>query len=419
MGKSYSRSDLREQLETLSLTLKDVNRRKFQGDVFGDDKLTISELLDVSKDLIISLKSLSESRHTFSMLVDNDELQLINRKLRVITDNFQKEKVDKAHEHLSQIIKSLRGMNLRVGWSLEHGAKAAAIELNDRVEEIQTKADKLISLEKIYESKLEQIKKLKMEVEAQSSHINRFYAELNKRSAELEKQRQSTQQYEKHLVDFQSDHEASMKKAKQLISEAEQALEVKTADGLSRAFNTKSEEASHWFSNWSWVVIGVLFMGGAAYIGYQLFNIKDLGIAHVIARLSLIPVLLAGAWFSASRYIYQRNLAEDYDYKKVLMSSHVAFSKNLKEGDDDTGEHYRDYIKGFLREIYQHPIKGSSTPPVEERKALLNRDSKKIKQQFDALNQKYEDLAKQLESKSGQLSRIEDIVDELTDTSSN
>lgn len=417
MGTSYSRSDLREQLEALNQTLKKVNRRKFQGDVFGDDGLNISELIDVSKDLIISLKSLSESRHTFSMLVDNDELQLINRKLRVIDENFKNENIENAHKHLSEFIKSLRGMNLRVGWSLEHGAKVAALELNNRVEEIQDKADKLNQLEKLYDSKLERVKRLKTEVEAQSSQINKFYSELNKRYAELEKQRQFTQKYEQHLNDFQSDHEASMKKAKQLISEAEQALEVKTADGLSRAFNTKSEEASHWFSNWSWVVIGILFMGGAAYIGYQLFNIKDLGIAHVIARLSLIPVLLAGAWFSASRYIYQRNLAEDYDYKKVLMSSHVAFSKNLKDGDDDTGEHYRDYIKGFLREIYQHPIKGSSTPQAEERKGVLNRDYNKLKQQFDALNQKHNDLVQQFEIKSGQLSRVEDIVDELTDTS--
>ncbi|MAC35599.1 MULTISPECIES: hypothetical protein [Idiomarina] len=410
MVTSYSRNDLKEQLTGLSQCINKINKRKFEGDTFGPDKLSASDIIEVTKDLIVSLKSLSASRHTFSMLVDHSELQLINRKLRVIIDNYEKENLVKVYDHLSELINALRGMNLKVGWSLEHGARSAAIELNDRVEKTQSKVDALERLDREYHNKLQRIRTLKDKVESETKSISAFYTELNKRMAEFEQQKQFTKEYEEHLIDFQAQHEDTMKEAKRLIDEAEKALEVKTAEGLSQAFNTKSEKAGRWRSNVPWVILGVGFMAGAAVIGYQLFDAKELGMEHIVARLSLIPVLLAGAWFSASRYIYQRNLTEDYDYKKVLMSSHVAFAKNLRENGDDTGEHYRDYIKGFLREIYQHPIKASPNSQNDDKSDNSNNDNEKMKQQFNSLEQRYDKLSRELELRTNQLERLESLV---------
>src|SRR5690606_1213067 len=134
------------------------------------------------------------------------------------------------------------------------------------------------------------------------------------RQVELEQQSESTKTFENKLIEIDKHHQELLSKANELITQAEIALEVKTAEGLSKAFKTKAVSAGS-KSSLCWVVLAASFIGGALFIGYKLIQSPEIGVAHVLARLSLIPVLLTGAWFAAARYVFQKNLAEDYDYK--------------------------------------------------------------------------------------------------------
>ncbi|KPD23575.1 hypothetical protein [Idiomarina zobellii] len=160
-----------------------------------------------------------------------------------------------------------------------------------------------------------------------------------------------------------------------------------------------------------WVLLAAAFIAGALYIGYKIIESSSLDISHVIARLSLIPVLLTGAWFAANRYIFQKNLAEDYDYKQVLMSSHVAFSRQLKE-DKGSDEYYQDYIKGFLREIYQHPVKSNG---IERNELNESKDKKPVENDptSDRLLSRIKELERELDQKTVLMRKVESQIYEL------
>jgi hypothetical protein len=78
-------------------------------------------------------------------------------------------------------------------------------------------------------------------------------------------------------------------------------------------------------------------------------------VSLLLARLSLIPVLILGAGFSASQYVKQKNIIEDYAYKNVLAKSLVGFSEQFS-GATEKGELHSHFIKSILTEIHNDPI---------------------------------------------------------------
>jgi hypothetical protein len=75
-----------------------------------------------------------------------------------------------------------------------------------------------------------------------------------------------------------------------------------------------------------------------------------------LARISIISLPFAGAWFCAGQYTKLKNIAEDYAYKTMLAQSIIGFSEQLKDKDDNN-EAYKTYMKKMLDEIHQHPVK--------------------------------------------------------------
>lgn len=353
--QTISREELDSLLTAFDNSLKKINRKKYQGDAFGDDEVGVTELIDVAKDLILSLRSLTRSSHTYSMLVNRDERQAIATKIEVLTKNANNDRVDLFFDNLAKTVRLLRGMNLRSGWSLVAGAKESAYELDQKAAALEKREKKLATSLLALEKKTAEIEQIRNQISTYSKTIGQFVSNIESRQVELEQQSESTKVFENKLIEIDEQHQELLTKANDLITQAETALEVKTAEGLSKAFKTKAVSAGSKSSLW-WVALAASFIAGAIFIGYKLIQSPEIELAHVLTRLSLIPVLLTGAWFSAARYVFQKNLAEDYDYKQVLMSSHVAFSRQLKE-DTGSDEYYQDYIKGFLREIYQHPVK--------------------------------------------------------------
>lgn len=408
--QTISREELDVLLTTFENSLKKVSRKKYKGDPFGDDEISIGELMDVAKDLILSLRSLTRSRHTFSMLVERDERQAIASKIETLIKNTKDDRIDLLFKNLSELIRMLRGMNLRSGWSLVAGAKESAYELEQKAVALESREESLQLTLNALEKKAAEVEKIKEQISNYSKSIGQFAAKIDNREIELEKQAETSRNFEERLEEFESQQDIHLEKAKDLIRQAETALEVRTAGGLSKDFKTKAQKAGS-KASLLWVLLAAAFIAGALYIGYKIIESSSLDISHVIARLSLIPVLLTGAWFAANRYIFQKNLAEDYDYKQVLMSSHVAFSRQLKE-DKGSDEYYQDYIKGFLREIYQHPVKSNG---IERNELNESKDKKPVENDptSDRLLSRIKELERELDQKTVLMRKVESQIYEL------
>jgi hypothetical protein len=91
---------------------------------------------------------------------------------------------------------------------------------------------------------------------------------------------------------------------------------------------------------------------------------SDNSIEFIIARLSLIPLCVASAWFSASQYVKLRNLAEDYAYKTVLAKSLVGFSEQIRQSENNTEAHST-YLERVLNEIHKDPLRSRKSIKTE------------------------------------------------------
>ncbi|HBH6949896.1 TPA: hypothetical protein KUN50_000388 [Serratia marcescens] len=73
----------------------------------------------------------------------------------------------------------------------------------------------------------------------------------------------------------------------------------------------------------------------------------------LISRLLVAPLFLAGAWFCATQYIKQKNITEDYAYKKVLSLSLLSIKAEVeKTGEANTSE----FIRAIQGEIVKSPL---------------------------------------------------------------
>ena len=107
------------------------------------------------------------------------------------------------------------------------------------------------------------------------------------------------------------------------------SLEYKTAEGLSAAFTTQYDRANNKKLNIFWLVSASFFVAASIGVGVWVALNEEIQLPAVVSRISLLPILLGGAWFSAGQYVKQKNIAEDYAYKSVLAKSIVGFSDQL------------------------------------------------------------------------------------------
>ena len=206
----------------------------------------------------------------------------------------------------------------------------------------------------------EEIEELLSNSKSHSEVIETFSKKISKRESQLEDQEVFTNNYKEQLTQYSEERNKLLAQAQELIKSAKQALEYKTAEGLSAAFSEKYGEAKSDKTASRWIVGATLFVIASMIIGIWVVTEKDISIEVVIGRVSLLPILLAGAWFCAGQYVKLKNIAEDYAYKSVLTKSIVGFSEQLSTKDGN-GEEYSHYIKSVLEQIHNDPLRKHAT----------------------------------------------------------
>jgi hypothetical protein len=325
------------------------------------DLASAVNVLDQIKPIFRSLgiRSSDERRVTFENHIDDLQRKSISlaseienlKQIKSTTEN-ELQQMAAALEKAENQIENINSISSSINSSLE-----LAENTKSMIEDIKNHCT----------NHLEGIESLYNEAEAAKAPIDEFSKKIAQREIQIENQEAKTNEYLRKLKEYSTERSEILSYANQLIESARAALGYTTAQGLSAAFTEKYIEAKSDKSTWVWIGVSALFVIIAILIGIWVTIDSDKAIGLLIGRISLIPILLAGAWFSASQYIKQRNIAEEYAYKSVLVRSMVGFSEQIASG-DGKGEDHSHYVRNVLAEIHMNPLHKQSDKNKEIKK---------------------------------------------------
>lgn len=433
---------IRSLRKEINISLASLRIRDFDGQTFGpENEYTAKGLIAGLNALLIDLLTLTKAPAKFVKFSNHAERNTIQTVLTNINNSVVSKNIPNLATYIDQLKPLIWKYGIRYTDTRQQNLdtfidelQKRAVEFEERIkdlEEISEKSDdqvssfeditnknKLISedLEKLsiqfHESlesltedresinnyididkeRYDEISELLSEAKSNSGLIDNFIKRVEKRELQLEKQEAATEYFSTKIETFTEERVELLKEARSLIDSAKIALEYKTAEGLSAAFMEKYTDSKNDTSLNNWIYGAVGFVAIALGVGVWILAGKDPDYRVVLGRISLLPMLVAGAWFCASQYVKQINLREDYAYKSVLSKSIVGFSEQLKETQEH-GEEYTHYIKSVLEEIHKDPLRRRSKEPEmpsdikEDLKTLIS-DSKVLQELTKKISKK-------------------------------
>jgi len=395
---------LRELRDAIRESVKSINASQFTGQTFGsENEYSVKGLIGGVKGLLTDLSTLTGAPLKFVKFSNYTERNTLVTHFTQLRNQLNANQFAQVAATIDAIKPLIRGFNVRHSFERLNEfdthidklqAKATSMEqLLATVEEaklaVESKVEELSELEGSQQERLESLNKQATELESllQNTEFHRenseglfekdkenskliedhlkevetnkkvvdsFSKRVTQREGQLDKQEVRTESYDEKLESYRLEQEAYLLKAHGMIESAKTALEYKTAEGLSAAFITKHDEAKEDKTTLYWILGSLAFFLGAIGIGIAILWGGSTGTEILIGRISLIPLMIAGAWFCTGQYVKQKNLIEDYAYKSVLAKSIVGFSEQLSSG--HKGEEYSHYIQTVLGEIHNDPL---------------------------------------------------------------
>jgi hypothetical protein len=225
----------------------------------------------------------------------------------------------------------------------------------------------LFKVNEIAETNLTEIKESLSEVKNNEKLISAFALKVQERDNRLGELQQLTEENKQKLNDYNIERIKILDDAKELIKSAKQALNYKTAEGISASFQEQHNNAKDWHLKGWWIIGALLFIGIAISLGIWILLGQTDEIHIIIGRIALIPLPIVGAIFCANQYVKQKNIIEDYAYKMVLAKSIVGFSEQLKKDPSEDKGEYIHYMKVALEEIHKDPLRKRDQKTAENK----------------------------------------------------
>ena len=296
------------------------------------------ELLEQGNEFKEALKLINEIKEEAT-----NSNTLLTEKLEAITKNFEdlKEKIEEVEEVKTEIVLN-----------------------SDKLELIN---ENLIKVNGTAETYLEEIKESLSESKNNEKLISAFALKVQERDNRLGELQQLTEENKQKLNDYNVERIKILDDAKELIESAKQALNYKTAEGISESFQTQLKDARKWYFSVSWILGAAIFIITAILLGVWVAFDKTNDLHLIIGRIALIPLPIIAAIFCANQYVKQKNLIEDYAYKMVLAKSIVGFSEQLKKDPSHDKGEYIHYMKVALEEIHKDPLRKRDQKSVENK----------------------------------------------------
>lgn len=314
------------------------------------------------------LNQASESIDQLKPIIRNIDIRHSNERLEAFDEQI--DYLQRSKSNLDELIKDVIEKNEKFTVLNQNMAQVKE-ELETKVHEYENSIDELnlvlsksnAIFEKISQTSessltvFDEIEEYHSNANSQTQIIDNFVKKIAQRETQIEDQEEKTRNYISNLDKYTNERANILEEAKGLIDTAKTALEFKTAEGLSAAFAAKLDEAKKDKTTIAWALAALIFIFLAVGLGAWSLNIhaSDDTISLLLGRLSLVPVLLLGAVFSASQYVKNKNIIEDYAYKSVLAKSLVGFSEQLSDA-TSKGEIHSHFVKSLLAQIHNDPL---------------------------------------------------------------
>lgn len=411
-------TQLREHRDEIKKSLRGIKVSQYAGQIFGSEQEYVAKgivagihaiLVDISALTSATSKFIQKSTHAertqlvqhiakLSSYVANKNLQQlaltidqIKPIIRNIGIRHSNERKDAFDEHINDLQKNATNLSQHIidvaaikseGNDLKEEIDSLHQQLTEKLEALReqeevleqliaTATENRDSLESMLsedQTRSEEIEELLSASKSHSEVIDSFSKKIATRESQLENQGVSTEQYMEKLKKLESTHEEYLVAANQLIENSKLALEYTTAEGLSAAFTAQYNRANDAPSKIGWLVSASIFVAASVGIGIWVTVEQGIQLPTVISRISMLPILIGGAWFSAGQYVKQQNIAEDYAYKSVLAKSIVGFSDQLST-DSNKGSDYSHYMQSVLLQIHNDPLRKHALKPKEDNAA--------------------------------------------------
>lgn len=293
------------------------------------------------------------------------QFQITNLSSRIIEDfDFETE---------SKAITSLRRKYKKIITDLENSE-----EIKSEINKIKNDTEKLLSrIEEIAKESndfSQEINTAKSNIEITANSIQESEQEIENRKKEILAFASNVDKSEKTISKIESDLKSEIEKSitlninksKELIKQAEEALELKQTEGISKAYSSRLSKLTSEKTKNRWLIGAIVFLVLTFITGFLLtggkinlwgftvgFNDTE-NLAFVLGRILLTGIGISGSIFCANRYVYIKNLEEDYEYKVVLSKSILAFSNKIKELDD---KKVAEYLTTVLNDLHQDPLR--------------------------------------------------------------
>ena len=305
---------------------------------------------------------------------------------RMIVFQQKIDELTRKAEQLTRVLKEIQNK--------ESNINQIASDVSDQANIISEKKELIETLLKQSEETKEQLDNLKEELEevaentrssqsasseaktktiAYRDEVQEFVEEINEHQKQIEKQNAQFEVFKETLDKNTTEQRQYLEDALKLIEQSKLALSYTTSVGLSSSFDTQCQELKGkcGYKLWIWMVAAIITIIGVILIGVWLINgnhqVSNENISpmwmQIVGKISMIPLLVTATVFCAKQYTKQRNLLEDYAYKRTLAQSMVAFSEELREKDS---ERYREYLSMVLSEIHQDPLRYRVNPNAKE-----------------------------------------------------
>ncbi|KHS91420.1 hypothetical protein RC86_10240 [Pectobacterium brasiliense] len=221
---------------------------------------------------------------------------------------------------------------------------------------------------------------------AKATEFLTMYQNVNTDLSDLRKEVSKTVSDVKTLTLFVQKHNDIYKKNNDdlsgLIATVKGIVGNATAAAVGQHFKIQYDRSKRYIILWP--SLGALFLLSAIaiclltvfpeiYVGIfggevSAHDFNDDNVPYIISRILVAPLFLVGAWFCASQYIKQKNIIEDYAYKKVLSLSLMSIKSEIeKTGEKNTSA----FIKAVQKEILKSPLDSLDRKHVGKEMKLL------------------------------------------------
>lgn len=237
--------------------------------------------------------------------------------------------------------------------TIHNNFEAKYEEIDVDIDKMNKKTAQFAAAKDEWDEKIQEMESLKLESESIIVRMSDLFNDSNETRKELKRLVTVARDTSDESSQAKDKFDQQIANAEELTEKAKAVLNLSGTVSIGQFFKEQYEEALKHTKGWL-IACAILLIAAVGVCVWALWNYHDLKESvYLISRLSIVPLILGGLWFCSSQYIKQKNIIEDYAYKKVLALSMVSFRNEIS---DSSPEGVSDYIKAVLAQLHQPPL---------------------------------------------------------------